>query len=320
MLWFVNYISIKLFVLLCLVTQSCPTLCNPMDCSPPGSSVCGDSPGKNTHGLPYPSPKDLPHPGTEPRSSALHVDSLPSEPPGNPRILRWVACPFPRGSSLLKNWTGVSFIAGGFFTSCAPGKRERVRLENMLWQRDHFIWGREGESGCSLEGGCRPHLVQPAELSPAYLLLPSAGEAALGSSAAQPWGICSPSLLLGLFSLPQTKRVPSCSLHLLSHHSSPPPPSHSGGHPSYLLRCLGRRFLRQAYLLSSLCQWAAMRWLGVNLLGNGPEPREGEDRVAGADGLRGCWRNIAWDVCKYKTIRYSYMGGTGQPGRPNLGV
>ena len=33
---------------LCLVTQSCPTLCDPMDCSPPGSSVHGDSPGKNT--------------------------------------------------------------------------------------------------------------------------------------------------------------------------------------------------------------------------------------------------------------------------------
>ena len=28
--------------------QSCPTLGNPMDCSPPGSSVHGDSPGKNT--------------------------------------------------------------------------------------------------------------------------------------------------------------------------------------------------------------------------------------------------------------------------------
>ena len=35
-------------VLLCLVVQSCPTLCNPMDCSPPGSSVHGNSPGKNT--------------------------------------------------------------------------------------------------------------------------------------------------------------------------------------------------------------------------------------------------------------------------------
>ena len=31
-----------------LVTKSCLTLCDPLDCSPPGSSVCGDSSGKNT--------------------------------------------------------------------------------------------------------------------------------------------------------------------------------------------------------------------------------------------------------------------------------
>ena len=35
-------------VLLCLVTQSCPILCDPMDCSPPGPSAHGDSPGKDT--------------------------------------------------------------------------------------------------------------------------------------------------------------------------------------------------------------------------------------------------------------------------------
>ena len=33
-------------------------------------------------GLPFPSPEDLPNPGTEPRSPALQADSLPSEPPG----------------------------------------------------------------------------------------------------------------------------------------------------------------------------------------------------------------------------------------------
>ena len=32
----------------CLVTQSCLAFCDPVDCSPPGSSVHGDSPGKNT--------------------------------------------------------------------------------------------------------------------------------------------------------------------------------------------------------------------------------------------------------------------------------
>ena len=33
---------------LCLVPQSRLTLCDPMDCSPPGSSVHSDSPGRNT--------------------------------------------------------------------------------------------------------------------------------------------------------------------------------------------------------------------------------------------------------------------------------
>ena len=38
-----------LFMLcMCLVTQSCPATCDPMDCNPPGSSVHGGSPGKNT--------------------------------------------------------------------------------------------------------------------------------------------------------------------------------------------------------------------------------------------------------------------------------
>ena len=33
---------------MCLLAESCPTLCDPVDNSPPGSSVRGDSPGKNT--------------------------------------------------------------------------------------------------------------------------------------------------------------------------------------------------------------------------------------------------------------------------------
>ena len=72
---------------MCAQSQSCLTLCNPMDCSPPGFSVHGDSPGKNTgvgcHACPLPG--DLPNPRIEPRSLALQVDSLPSEPPGKPK-------------------------------------------------------------------------------------------------------------------------------------------------------------------------------------------------------------------------------------------
>ena len=40
--------SLRKVSMLCLVGQSCLTLCDPMDGSPPGTSVHGDSPGKNT--------------------------------------------------------------------------------------------------------------------------------------------------------------------------------------------------------------------------------------------------------------------------------
>ena len=59
---------------------------DPMDCSPPGFSVHGDSPGKNIkNGLPCPPPGDFPNLGITPTSPALQVDSLPTEPPGKPK-------------------------------------------------------------------------------------------------------------------------------------------------------------------------------------------------------------------------------------------
>ena len=67
-----------MFKCVCLVTPSCPTLCNPMDCNPPGSSVHWDSPGKSTgvgcHALLQDS-----NSGIEPRSPTLQVVSLLSE-------------------------------------------------------------------------------------------------------------------------------------------------------------------------------------------------------------------------------------------------
>ena len=56
------------------VAQSCPTLCNPMDCSPPGSSVHGILHGvENWSGLPFPSPADLANPGIQPGSPAVRA-------------------------------------------------------------------------------------------------------------------------------------------------------------------------------------------------------------------------------------------------------
>jgi len=65
-----------------LVTQSCLTLCDPMDCNPPGPLSMEFSRQEHWNGLPFPSPGDLPNPGIKPGPPALQVDSLPAEPPG----------------------------------------------------------------------------------------------------------------------------------------------------------------------------------------------------------------------------------------------
>ena len=78
------YRIIKLFVcLLAQLLQSCPTLCDPRDHSPPGSSVRG----------------------------ILQA-----------RILEWVAMPTSWGSCQIRDWICVSCMAGGFFTNEPPRK------------------------------------------------------------------------------------------------------------------------------------------------------------------------------------------------------
>ena len=68
----------------CLVTQSCPTLCDPMDCSPSGSSVHGNSPSKNTIVIAMPSSRGSSQPRDRTWVSCT-AGRLPSEPPGKPK-------------------------------------------------------------------------------------------------------------------------------------------------------------------------------------------------------------------------------------------
>ena len=71
----------------CGCAQSRLTLCDPMDCNPPGSSVHGISRQEYWSGLPFPPPGDLPDPRidpTFPMSPELQADSLPTEPSGKP--------------------------------------------------------------------------------------------------------------------------------------------------------------------------------------------------------------------------------------------
>ena len=67
-----------------LVTKSCPTLCNPMDYSPPGCSVCGIVQARILEWVAiFPSPGDLPDPGIELQSPELAGRFFTTEPPGS---------------------------------------------------------------------------------------------------------------------------------------------------------------------------------------------------------------------------------------------
>ncbi len=69
-------------------SQSCLTLCDPMDCSPPGSSVHGIHQARILKWVAISYSRVSSLPGIESRSPRLQADSLPSEPPGKPRNTR----------------------------------------------------------------------------------------------------------------------------------------------------------------------------------------------------------------------------------------
>ena len=108
---------------ICLVTQSCLTLCDPVDCvAQQGPLLHWDSWGKNIGAqVTMPSsrgssqPRDRTNPGFPHCRRILYCLSHQ----GNLRILEWVAMPSSRGSSQPRNWTRVSCFAGRFFTSWA---------------------------------------------------------------------------------------------------------------------------------------------------------------------------------------------------------
>ena len=80
-----------------LVTQSCLTLCDPMNCSLSGSSAHGIPQARILESGAIYLSGDLPDSGSEPWSPGLQEDSLPSEPPGKPimttgktiALIRW---------------------------------------------------------------------------------------------------------------------------------------------------------------------------------------------------------------------------------------
>ena len=102
-----------------LSLQLCPTLCDPMDCSRPGSSVHGILQAEYLEGLAVFFARGLSDPGIflprdRTRSSTLQADSLLTEPPGKSQNL----------------WDSVKAVLRGKFRK---GRGTRDQIANIRW-------------------------------------------------------------------------------------------------------------------------------------------------------------------------------------------
>ena len=102
------------------VSQSCPTLFDPMD-----YTVHGILQARILEWVALPFAKGSSQPRDQTQVSRIAGQILYQlSHQGSPRILEWVAYPFSSGSSLPRNWTRISCIAGRFFTSWATSEAE----------------------------------------------------------------------------------------------------------------------------------------------------------------------------------------------------
>ena len=97
--------------------QLCQTLCDPMDCSPPGSSVMRFPRQKYWSELPFPTPGDLPDPGIKPVSPASQVDSSPLSYGGSPYEGKCLWKNFATGKL---NFMEINSVQGQLYNSEKP--------------------------------------------------------------------------------------------------------------------------------------------------------------------------------------------------------
>ena len=122
-----------MYVYACTVPQLCPTLCSPMNCSPPSSSVHGILQQEYGSGLPFPTPGDLPSPGIKPVSLGSYTGRQILD-----HCATWEAsiqvcthsyyiefvltehrawCPWPSGTLAVWRWMRVRIDLADFHTS-----------------------------------------------------------------------------------------------------------------------------------------------------------------------------------------------------------
>ena len=141
------YTYIYMYVFVCIymhakLLQSCPTLCDPMDCSHQAPLSMGFSSQEYWNRLPCPPSRDLPDPGIKPTSPvapALQADSLPLSRPGKPSLPLERCSPPPSHLSRSSQSTELSSLCS-IATYTEWGKSER---EKQIPYVNTYIWNLE---------------------------------------------------------------------------------------------------------------------------------------------------------------------------------
>ena len=162
-----------LHVVVCLVAQLCPTLCNPLDCSPLDSSVHGIFQARILEWVAISSSRNRPDLGIQPMSPALQADSLPAEPLGKPIVLvvlpiqSWGApfpkvhtprifpLPVPKAQMLVTDWD-LWFYASRF-SSCLTSSRPRPHSPCLLLPSGRTCFRLWTLTGAITTTWCRRH-------------------------------------------------------------------------------------------------------------------------------------------------------------------
>ena len=134
--WLGLFISVHPFESVWLVSQSCPTLCNPIVCSPhplPVYSVHGIFQARILEWFAISFYKDLANPGIEPGCLALQADSLPSELPGKPFVLNGYTRFYLSIHHLMNNLTIINNAAMNIYIQVFLWRYIFSSLEYMFW-------------------------------------------------------------------------------------------------------------------------------------------------------------------------------------------
>ena len=111
-----------------LVAQLCLILCDPMDCSPSGSSVHGILQARCRSEFSFPPLGDLLDWGIEPGSPALQADCLPSEPSGKPKYFMFQ-------SLVINSWSKSLFQK---YCHMIRNGSEEINRENESWDESQI--------------------------------------------------------------------------------------------------------------------------------------------------------------------------------------